>query len=334
MSATDPFVQAVRNALRAPSIFNTQPWRWRIDEAGADGRSASSRAALELYADRTRQLDAADPYGHELLLSCGAALHHALVVLAADGWATDVSRYGDGGDLLARVRISGRVDPDPEAVRLCAAIPERRTDRRPYADRSVPAEILNALAAAAVHNGVRLHQVRYDQMPMFAVAVAVAGEVETADPAYLRELAQWTERPQWMDDGVPAATTVRRVPRRVAVREFTLNPHDGIPIDPCGDLGAAYLVVHGPGTSRVDRLRAGEALSAVLLTAVARGLRVAPITDVIEVDHPRSLVRGLLPEHDEPYAALRCGYARDDAVVPAAPRRRLPDVLEVVHDGR
>ncbi|MFD0821037.1 nitroreductase, partial [Micromonospora zhanjiangensis] len=42
--------EAARRALRAPSVFNTQPWRWRI---GPDG--------LELHADRDRQLAATDP---------------------------------------------------------------------------------------------------------------------------------------------------------------------------------------------------------------------------------------------------------------------------------
>jgi nitroreductase len=309
--------QAVRDALRAPSIFNTQPWRWRIGRSG-----------LELWADPTRQLDVTDPYGHELLLSCGAALHHALVSLAATGWAVTVDRYGDRGDRLARIDLVGRAaEADPEAVALRAAIPVRRTDRRPYADQPVPDEIIDALTVAAAASGVRLHRVRYDQMPMFAVAVAFAGSAETGDPTYLSELSRWTNRPQWNNDGVPPATAVRRVPRRVPVREFALNPHQGLPAQPGGDLGAAYLVLHGPGTTRTDRLRAGEALSAVLLTAVARGLRVAPITDVIEVDHPRDLVRGLLPERDEPYAAVRCGYPVDTTELPATPRRWLADVV-------
>jgi hypothetical protein len=324
----EPLVQAVRDALRAPSIFNTQPWRWGID-AGADGRSASSHAGgLELRAEWTRQLTAVDPYGHELLLSCGMALHHALVSLAAQGWTTAVDRYGDDGDRLARIRLLDRTDPDPSSVELRDAIATRRTDRRPYSDRPVPAETVDAMVAAAVSSGARLHPVRYDQMPMFAVAVAFAGAAETADPAYLGDLARWTKRPQWTDDGVPPETGVHKVPRRVPVREFTLNPFDGMAVGPGGDVGAAYLVLHGPGTTRTDRLRAGEAFSAVLLTAVARGLRVAPITDVIEVDHPRDLVRGLLPERDEPYAALRCGYPIDVSEVPASPRRRLRDVLE------
>ena len=52
--------EAVGHALRAPSVHNTQPWRWRIDTA--DG-------VVELYADRGRHLAATDPEGRDLLIS-------------------------------------------------------------------------------------------------------------------------------------------------------------------------------------------------------------------------------------------------------------------------
>ncbi len=60
---------AAINAAQAPSIFNTQPWRWQIGPA-----------RLALHADRTRQLRIADPEGRLLAISCGAALHHARTV--------------------------------------------------------------------------------------------------------------------------------------------------------------------------------------------------------------------------------------------------------------
>ena len=65
---------AARAAQHAPSVFNTQPWAWRI-----------TGDALELWADTSRRLDAIDRDGRLLLLSCGAALHHARVALAATG---------------------------------------------------------------------------------------------------------------------------------------------------------------------------------------------------------------------------------------------------------
>ena len=78
--------------------------------------------------------------------------------------------------------------------------------------------------------------------------------------------------------------------------------------------------------TRQDWLRAGEALSAVLLTAVSRGLAVAPITDVLEVEHPRELVTAYCVPGGIPYALVRCGYrgatARHWPRRPAAIRRR------------
>src|SRR4051794_28766790 len=64
-------LQAVGDACRAPSVHNTQPWRWLIDGT-----------RVELRVDRERQLMVSDPAGRNLLISCGAALHHLEVAAA------------------------------------------------------------------------------------------------------------------------------------------------------------------------------------------------------------------------------------------------------------
>ena len=48
-------------ASAAPSIHNTQPWRFRL--AGPD--------LIEVHADPDRMLWVADPHGRALLISCG-----------------------------------------------------------------------------------------------------------------------------------------------------------------------------------------------------------------------------------------------------------------------
>jgi hypothetical protein len=308
---------AARAALRAPSIFNTQPWHWR-----------NSGRALELRADWSRQLAVADPDGQSLLVSCGAALHHARISLAAAGWIADVDRTTGDRHLLARITLVRRATPDSDAVALREAIHVRRTDRRPFSDEPVPREILEALTSAAAGEGVRLHRVRMDQMPMLAIAVSLAGASEMADPAYRVELMRWTNRPEWSGDGVPAETAVAKVPRRVPVREFVLSPREGMAVTPGGDRGAAYLIVHGGGTEVGDWLRAGEALSAVLLTACSRGLAVAPLTDVLEVAHPRELVTGLLGGDGVPYVLVRCGYPSDSTPLAPSPRRDPAEVID------
>jgi len=114
----DPLRAAAETALLAPSIFNTQPWRWVI----RSGR-------LELWADRTRQLDAVDPGGRLLTISCGVALHHADIAL---GGAV-VNRLPEPDQMAALSPPSGAV-PDPK---LLAAIRNRRTDRRAFTRQPV-----------------------------------------------------------------------------------------------------------------------------------------------------------------------------------------------------
>src|SRR4249919_3091536 len=92
-----PIRDLVATANRAPSVHNTQPWHWCID-----GERVS------LFADTSRQLAYADPDGRDLVLSCGAALHHLQVAAAAAGWAARVHRmpnpYND--NQLANVSFS------------------------------------------------------------------------------------------------------------------------------------------------------------------------------------------------------------------------------------
>ena len=101
-----------------------------------------------------------------------------------------------------------------------------------------------------------------------------------------------------------------------------------MPIEPGGDRGAVYLVLFGESEEPHAWLRAGEALSAVLLTAVTAGLSVAPITDVIEVERPRELVRGLLGAGGHPYVVIRCGLGASATALAEAPRRDPAEVIQ------
>lgn len=310
---------AARDALHAPSVFNSQPWTWRIDGA-----------SLELRADPDRQLHTIDPDGHFLLLSCGTALHHAQVSLAAGGWSAEVERLRDGidGEILARIVVVGQREPSLDAIHLHDALLRRRTDRRPFGDEAVSEADRRMIVLAAAAQQVRVHPVGPGELPMLAIAVATAGAIEMADPAYRSELIRWTNRPEWSRDGVPANTAVAKVPRRVPVREFVVAPNEGLPVEAGGDRGALYLILHGEGNGRLDWLRAGEALSAVLLTAVSRGLAVAPITDVLEVEHPRDLIAGMVAPGQHPYVLVRCGHSVDPTGIAAAPRRTPAEVID------
>jgi nitroreductase len=316
-----PLEQAAHAAQHAPSIFNTQPWQWRI-----------TGDTMELYADAGRRLDVVDRDGRQQLLSVGAALHHARVALAAAGHEATVERLPDPAkpELLARITLGGTGPADPEARRLAAAIPRRRTDRRAFTGREVTAAELTALRKLVEAEGAYLHLVGPDQVGQLAVAAELAGNAETADPAYRAELQRWTTRPGFAGDGVPRSTAVRPEARRVPVRDFAPGSTAGLGAGPDHDQGAAFVVLFGTADRPVDLLRGGEALSALLLRATADGLATAPLSDAVEVDWPRHLVTGLLAGVGEPYVVVRLGYRPAGDPLPPAPRRDPRDVITII----
>ncbi len=311
---------AARASLRAPSVFNTQPWSWRI--AGD---------TMQLYADPTRRLETTDPDGRLLMLSCGTALHHARTALAAAGWTATVERLPDEAqpNLLARIHLGRRVPPNPEAQMMAGAMKRRRTDRRAFGEREVSDAVLTRLRRFVELEGAYLHVVPQDQVPILAISTERAANAELDDPAYREELHRWTNRPQWSGDGVPPATAVQPALRRVPVRDFTPGATAGLTAGDQVDRGAAYVVVFGMTDQPVDLLRGGEALSALLLKATAEGLATAPLSDAVEVAWPRNLLRDLLSGIGEPYIVVRLGYLDSPEPLPPAPRRDAAEVIKI-----
>ncbi|MFG2045185.1 Acg family FMN-binding oxidoreductase [Dactylosporangium sp. NPDC048998] len=312
----DQVAEASIAALRAPSVFNTQPWRWRL--AGEHG---------ELWADRSRQLAGLDPQGHLLLLSCGTALHHATIALLAAGYAADVSRLPDPTrpDLVARLRQGERCEPDDLLYR---AIYQRRTDRRPFGDERPSEAVLEELRVAAARHGVHLHVVRADQVTAFASAVAHAGTVEHEDARFRDDVLAWTTRERQDRDGVSARSVTPPTRRTIAPRDFAQAWPAALEPGPGTDLGTVYVVLATDGEEPHDWVAAGEALSDVWLTLTARGLAASPISEVVEVDSVRQALRRLLGGVGSPAIAMRVGTpVGDNGPVPASVRRSGTEVV-------
>jgi nitroreductase len=288
---------AAAAAGAAPSIHNTQPWRW-----------VAHPDRLELYAERSRQLPATDPEGRMLTISCGAALHHARIALAAQGWQATVSRLPDRADpdLLARIFLGERNGISPEAARLHHAADIRVTDRRPVTRERVPPETLSRLTRVAEDEGVHLQPLREEQVDDLAVAVNQAAEVHAGDLAVQAELRRWTGGRRAEGTGVPDESIPEQPPRtNVAGRTFA---HPGsLPIGGDNDRTATYAILHGDTDDPAGWLRAGEALSAIWLTATVFGVGLLPISEAVEMPASRQTLRRTLSFLGWPYLAMRLG---------------------------
>jgi nitroreductase len=304
-------------AVRAPSVHNSQPWAWRI---GPD--------SIELYADQSRRLDAADPTGRDLVISCGTALHHLQVAARASGLLPQVDRLPDAADpeMLARVRFS-TAPISPTASADLRAIQERCTDRRRFTSWAVPDERLNALVRVVDDDGGHAVAVT-DVTDRFRVdlLVARAHRLQERDAEIVEEVRQWTDRNAY--DGLPSDHLPGRpvVPDKLPSRfDEGLLPDTGQDVE----ISDGVILLYDADDSRASWLRAGESLSALWLSAVRDGLSVVPLSQVIEVPETRdALQHQVLGDLAVPLLLARVGWLPiSRSQLAPTPRRPLDDVL-------
>jgi hypothetical protein len=315
---------AAERAQRAPSILNTQPWRWRLE----DDR-------IRLYADRSRQLQSIDPDGRLLLLSCGAALHHARVALSGLGFAAGVDRFPDpdAPDLVATIRPNEYHQPRPLDIQGLRDIRSRHSDRRPFeANVPVPADALDRLTRAVEAEHARLYPLREDRVAVLAEAAERAAAVEAQMPDYQAELAAWTNRPRRHGDGVTAETLTAQVPRRMAVRDFTPERETLLAPGFGNDRFAEFLIVVTAQDGPAEWVIAGEATSAAWLTATRSGLVMSVTSEVVEIPAARAILRRLLDPPGQPQLVLRVGLDMQPSPAPKTPRRAFDEVVETEPD--
>ena len=310
----------VELATRAPSVHNTQPWRWR-----------GTPRSLELHADRSRQLQAGDPEGRNLVISCGAALHHARVAADALGWAAEVTVLPDPDqpDLLARLDLTP-APPSHHAPELLEAIGHRCTDRRRFTSWPVPDERLTHLAALATEQGARALPLS-DLSERFHAELLInrAIDLQHADRPVMAEQQAWIDH--GAVDGVPRG--VLPVPDDLRARRpsrFTtgvLEDIGGREIEGSDGL----LVICGPHDDVAAWLAGGQALSAIWLGATLEGLSVVPLSQVVEVAETRQAFQTeVLGGMAQPLVVIRVGWqAISRSQLPPTPRRPVAEVLEL-----
>jgi hypothetical protein len=318
VSVTDALARAAGTAGYAPSIHNTQPWRWHL-----------SGDTLGLYLERSRVLAVTDPDDRLATISCGAALNHARVALAATGWNATVTRLPEPGDPdhLAQLHVQ-RGPVDPLAVHRTHAILMRYTDRRPVTGPTVQADDIAAITKSVEAQGTWLHVLHPEQLYDLAAAAEYARRAEMSDAPWRDELAYWTGgiRPDGTgvpDTAIPAENPQTPIPGRDFGHYGTLR------ISAEHDRPAVFAMLYGPGDQPTDWLRAGEALSAGWLTATERGVTVLPLSVTIEVPATREVMRRLVAGLGYPYLILRLGMINPaDAAPPPTPRLPTDQIIE------
>ena len=318
--SSEQLAAIVESACRAPSLHNSQPWRWVFEHS-----------TLHLFADHERVGHHTDSTGREVILSCGAALDHLEVAAAAAGWRVTVVRYPEphDHDTLASITFD-RAEAVGEQARLLGdAMSRRRTDRLAFAAPQPWHELEQRLRQTLHGTVAQLDVIDDSGRPALAEASRQSEEHRLDDASYRYELLWWTGHST--EDGLPSSALASRAEAsRVDVaRDFpTYGSGDRRPqVDRDH---SNILVLSTYDDSPENTLRCGEALSRVLLECTAAGFATCTLTHMIEIHASREMVRRITGRRAEPQVLIRVGRAAEISPPPArTPRRPLAEVLRL-----
>ncbi|CAG7613631.1 Acg family FMN-binding oxidoreductase [Actinacidiphila bryophytorum] len=305
-------------AVAAPSLHNTQPWRYRLDP---DTTTIEVRAATE------RALRHTDPVGRALHVSVGAAVFNLRVAVAQCGWEPVVRLLPrpPEPDLLASVRLAGPLPGDwRHGQDLYDAVWRRHSSRVPFSGRAIPARVLAELSEAAAVEGADLVVPDANETRRI-LRLTAEGEWFTAtDAARRAENRSWVRN--GAQDGMSGAVLgPRDASGHLPVRDFAaLRPTYARPALAFEAL-PVIAVLSTRHDRRADWLRAGQALENVLLTCTTHQVRASLLHQALEWPDIRWALRDPRSGTGHVQMLIRLGYGPEG---PASPRRPVPDVLD------
>lgn len=308
-------------AVAAPSSHNTQPWRFRLLTDG-----------VELFADRSRALPVVDPDDRALTISCGAALYHLRLAMNCDHLATLVRVFPDPEepDLVARVLVSGHHVPSEDDQELFAAIPLRRTNRRPFADKPVDVFLKKRWLEDAVESSCWLFMTEdSDEKHGFAELIDKGDRLQASDKAFRNELADWVHSNRSSRrDGMPGHSHgfgdfASRFGRFV-IRTFDWGDGQAAKDRQLAE-GSPLIAVLGTHQDTPQAwVQCGQALAKMLLRGTVDGLDASFMNQPIEVPDLRTRLAELVDDEGYPQILLRWGKGPE---VQSTPRREIDEVL-------
>jgi Nitroreductase family len=312
-------LELVRYATLAANGHNTQPWRFRLSNAG-----------IQILPDASRRTPVVDPDDHHVFASLGCAAENLGLAAGMSGRAGEISfDAANDGSLQFTFGAGAREEPA-----LFDAILKRQSTRAEYDGRPVSAADLGKLASAAVMVGVDMVLITdRPQMDRVRDLVVAGNTVQMADAAFVRELRQWLRfSPNdalRTGDGLFSATSGNPTgPAWLGPRVFDwMFNADAENTKYARHMksSAGFAVFVSARDDKDHWVRAGRACQRFALQATALGLKHAFINQPVEVAKLRPELASLvgLPGR-RPDIVMRFGYG---PTMPYSARRPVSAVV-------
>lgn len=306
-------------ASHAPSMHNTQPWKFEIQGP-----------VIDVLRDSERALPAADLGGRMSRIGLGAAAFNLRVAAALLGHDTTLALEPDPARLAVAIRIflADRKVPVPDLSSLYAEITRRHTYRGPMLGMPILPELRHELTVAAELERAELHWLGGAQRTRLARIIHTADERDVHDEDRLHERMQWIGGPRDAD-GVPEAALGPLPQGPAMVRDLAAGFDTPDRRHAIFETKDAVAVLSTPAEDTHAWLRAGLALQRLLLTATSHDLGASFLNQALEYSDLRDEVRTVNGRQAWPQVIIRCGYPAYSTG--HAPRRHWNDTLNERH---
>ncbi|MFI5708316.1 Acg family FMN-binding oxidoreductase [Kribbella sp. NPDC051620] len=316
----------ISSAGLAPSMHNTQPWRFEVT-----GR------VVDVLLDEDRTLPAEDRSGRMTRIGLGAAAFNLRVTAAMLGFETTlaVDPDPDRPDVAVRIFLGSRRPTATSPIgSLYGELRRRHTYRGPLMAAVVSPLVLEQLNAAARAEGAELRWLdQYAETQLKRI-------LHAADYLDLHDEDRLTERGRWIGgdrtrDGVPQAALGPLPARSAIVRDLAAGFDHHARSSAVFETNPRIAVLTTAADDPVAWTRAGMALQHLLLIATSYDLTVSFLNQAVEYAQLRSHVQELVGRSPRPQLILRAGYpAQTAAETPRLPwQQTLDSLVDDWHPG-
>jgi Nitroreductase family len=319
----EDFEQILYYTTKAPSGHNTQPWKFKADEADK----------ILILPDFDRALPAVDSDNHALFISLGCAAENMVIAAEQYGYVTDVQLHTDQ---QGYIEVGLKKVQKSNDHHLFKQLEVRQSTRNMYNAKPIPQDNLVLLRNAAEQDDVEFRILTNAEDIESIIELAKEGNMrQFENPLFVNELKHWIRFNDRIalekNDGLAAAVTGQpNVPEWLGKIIMKVIVTGNTEAKKCEDMirsSSGLVVFIGQHDDIKSWVNVGRSFERFALSATALGIHHAHVNMPCEERSVREKLASFLqlpsPEQ-QPLLLLRIGYSEK---MPYSYRRPIEEVL-------
>lgn len=316
------FIEIIKDAARAPSGHNTQPWKFEV-----------SQSQIVIHPDLTRRLKVVDGDDHALYISLGCALENLILSAKAHQLIPKVTmNFENGGDEIIVALMKSQNEQKDE---LYDFIQSRQCTKREYDAKQVSELLLNQLSEQARNEDVEIIYITdKNKIKELEPFIIEGSNLQFNNNEFVNELVSWIRfskrKAEEKGDGVWCASMGMPATGRsigsVIMKHLVSAKSEAKRWKNLIEKSAGFALFVVKENSKEDWVRLGQSFQRFGLKATQLGLKHAHLNmPCEEISVRQKLMQYFkIDKGKQPLLLIRFGYAE---AMPYSFRRPLDKIL-------